>query len=74
MAQLEELTRGAAIRGILPDALVTVDVDPKSASYRQVVNTLHVPNLGDELHHFGWNACSSCLCPNASNTGYSPCR
>ena len=24
-----------------------------------------MPNLGDELHHFGWNACSSCLCPNA---------
>ena len=20
---------------------------------------------GDELHHFGWNACSSMLCPNA---------
>ena len=20
---------------------------------------------GDELHHFGWNACSSCLCPYA---------
>src|ERR1700740_2410516 len=20
---------------------------------------------GYELHHFGWNACSSCLCPNA---------
>ena len=24
-----------------------------------------MPNAGDELHHFGWNACSSCLCPNA---------
>ena len=24
-----------------------------------------MPNTGDELHHFGWNACSSCLCPNA---------
>ena len=24
-----------------------------------------MPNPGDELHHFGWNACSSCLCPNA---------
>ena len=22
-------------------------------------------NAGDELHHFGWNACSSSLCPNA---------
>jgi selenium-binding protein 1 len=24
-----------------------------------------MPNSGDELHHFGWNACSSCLCPFA---------
>ena len=22
-----------------------------------------MPNVGDELHHFGWNACSSALCP-----------
>jgi methanethiol oxidase len=24
-----------------------------------------MPNAGDELHHFGWNACSACLCPHA---------
>ena len=24
-----------------------------------------MPQAGDELHHFGWNACSSCLCPYA---------
>jgi methanethiol oxidase len=24
-----------------------------------------MPNAGDELHHFGWNACSSCLSPYA---------
>ena len=22
-----------------------------------------MPNVGDELHHFGWNACSIALCP-----------
>ena len=22
-----------------------------------------MPGIGDELHHFGWNACSSALCP-----------
>ena len=22
-----------------------------------------MPEIGDELHHFGWNACSSALCP-----------
>jgi selenium-binding protein 1 len=24
-----------------------------------------MPGAGDELHHFGWNACSSCLCPTS---------
>jgi methanethiol oxidase len=48
-----------------PDALLTVDVDPGSATYRQVVGRLEMPNKGDELHHFGWNACSSALCPYA---------
>src|ERR1700756_4724440 len=48
-----------------PDALAIVDVDPASASYSQIVGKVDMPNSGDELHHFGWNACSSCLCPNA---------
>jgi methanethiol oxidase len=48
-----------------PDALAVVDVDPASASYSRIVGTVEMPNLGDELHHFGWNACSSCLCLNA---------
>ncbi len=49
----------------VPDHLAVVDVDPKSSTYGQIVHTLSMPNVGDELHHFGWNACSSCLCPNA---------
>lgn len=48
-----------------PDAIAVVDVDPQSATYTQIVGELAMPNTGDELHHFGWNACSSCLCPNA---------
>src|SRR5262245_51022372 len=42
-----------------PDYLATVDVDPASPTYSQVI---HRTDLGmdDELHHFGWNACSSC--------------
>jgi len=48
-----------------PDALAVVDVDPASSSYAQIVGQVRMPNTGDELHHFGWNACSSCLCPNA---------
>src|SRR5260370_36694979 len=43
-----------------PDYLATLDVDPKSKSYGQVVHRLKMPNRGDELHHFGWNACASC--------------
>jgi len=43
-----------------PDYLATVDVDPTSATYSQVVHRVMMPNVGDELHHFGWNACSSC--------------
>ena len=43
-----------------PDYLATVDVDPRSPTYSQVVHRLPMPSMGDELHHFGWNACSSC--------------
>ena len=48
-----------------PDALCVVDVDPGSPTYSQVVGRVEMPNEGDELHHFGWNACSSALCPYA---------
>ena len=48
-----------------PDSLTVVDVDPNSSSYAQQVGRLGMPNVGDELHHFGWNACSSALCPYA---------
>src|SRR5512134_611489 len=47
------------------DAIAVVDVDPQSQSYSKILGTVTVPNAGDEFHHFGWNACSSCLCPNA---------
>uniref|UniRef100_A0A674JVB6 Methanethiol oxidase n=1 Tax=Terrapene triunguis TaxID=2587831 RepID=A0A674JVB6_9SAUR len=42
-----------------PDYLATVDVDPKSPHYCQVIHRLPMPNLRDELHHSGWNTCSS---------------
>ena len=47
------------------DALCVLDLDPKSETYSQVVGRAGVPNAGDELHHFGWNACSAALCPYA---------
>jgi methanethiol oxidase len=42
-----------------PDALVVVDTDPASARYGQIAGWADLPSSGNELHHFGWNACSS---------------
>ncbi|CAH1248498.1 SELENBP1 [Branchiostoma lanceolatum] len=44
-----------------PDYVANVDVDPKSLTYSKVIHRLEVPNMKDELHHTGWNACSSCF-------------
>jgi methanethiol oxidase len=46
-----------------PDALEVLDTDPSSRTYGQSIGRLEMPEPGDELHHFGWNACSSALCP-----------
>ena len=51
-----------------PDAIAVVDTDPGSPSYASVVGFTELPHVGDELHHFGWNACSSALCPTGSHT------
>lgn len=48
-----------------PDELAVIDVDPASPDYGAIIERVAMPNTGDELHHFGWNACSSHLCPNA---------
>ncbi len=58
LAYVVALYEGTGIRK--PDYLATIDVDPKSKTYSQVVHRLRMPNVGDELHHFGWNACASC--------------
>ncbi|MGH9129919.1 MAG: selenium-binding protein SBP56-related protein [Acidimicrobiales bacterium] len=47
--------------GELPDALCVVDVNESSADFGGVVGWADLPSRGDELHHFGWNACSSAL-------------
>jgi selenium-binding protein 1 len=46
-----------------PDAIAVVDLEPGSATYGKLVGRIDMPGVGDELHHFGWNACSSALCP-----------
>ena len=43
-----------------PDYLCTIDADPNSNTFSQVISRLEMPDIGDELHHMGWNACSSC--------------
>ena len=48
--------------GNKPDALNVIDVGSGER-----VGRLDMPNVGDELHHFGWNACSSALCPWAAH-------
>jgi selenium-binding protein 1 len=47
--------------------VAVVDVDPASPGYSSVVGCTELPNTGDELHHFGWNACSSALCPGGGH-------
>lgn len=50
-----------------PDALNVLDLDPSSPTYARIVGRMEMPYSGDQLHHFGWNACSSALCPYASH-------
>jgi methanethiol oxidase len=46
-----------------PDFLAVVD-----ASDGRIVHETPMPNVGDELHHFGWNRCSSaCHGPDRSH-------
>jgi selenium-binding protein 1 len=47
----------------LPDYLAVVD-----AGTGEVVHETPMPNVGDELHHYGWNRCSSaCHGPDRSH-------
>jgi selenium-binding protein 1 len=45
-----------------PDAINVLDLEAG-----ELVGRFEMPNVGDELHHFGWNACSSALCPWAAH-------
>jgi selenium-binding protein 1 len=42
-----------------PDFLAVVDVNPQSDAYQQITHRTRMPYVGDELHHFGWQTCSS---------------
>ena len=46
-----------------PDFLAVVDAEDG-----RIVHETPMPNVGDELHHFGWNRCSSaCHGPDRSH-------
>lgn len=53
-------SRGKERKSPEPDYLATVDLDPASPTFSKVIHRLPMPTPGDELHHMGWNACSSC--------------
>ena len=59
----EEFLYLACLRDDAPDFLAVVDTENG-----EVVHELPMPNTGDELHHFGWNRCSSaCHGPDRSH-------
>ena len=47
--------------GKAKDAMAVIDTDAASSTYGKVVGLTELPTAGNELHHFGWNACSSAL-------------
>ena len=65
-APREEFLYLACLRGPgsdQPDFLAVVD-----AEEGRIIHELPMPNVGDELHHFGWNRCSSaCHGPDRSH-------
>ena len=61
MLRLHRLHTGTGVDE--PDFLAVVDTEDG-----QIVHELPMPNTGDELHHFGWNRCSSaCHGPDRSH-------
>jgi selenium-binding protein 1 len=54
--------------GKVRDAMTVIDCDPSSSECGKVVGWSELPTAGNELHHFGWNACSSALCHQGHGT------
>ena len=66
----ERLTYVAAFDpvGRVKDAITVLDTDPASPNYGRIVGWSELPTAGNELHHFGWNACSSALSGTTCST------
>ena len=39
-----------------PDFVAVIGADPRRSHFGQIVNRIDMPNVGDELHHFGYSA------------------
>lgn len=52
------------------DYLATIDADPTSPTYSSVIHRVQVNSVDDELHHTGWNACSSCFGDSSKSRNY----
>jgi selenium-binding protein 1 len=38
-----------------PDFIAVIGADPRRSDYGEIVNRIDMPNVGDELHHFGYS-------------------
>jgi selenium-binding protein 1 len=38
-----------------PDFVAVIGADPRRSDFRKIVNRIDMPNVGDELHHFGYS-------------------
>ncbi|GAB0092912.1 Selenium-binding protein [Sergentomyia squamirostris] len=56
------------------DYLATVDIDPESDTYCQVIHRTFTNRPEDEIHHCGWNTCSSCHQPGGVGAKCLPKR
>jgi len=39
-----------------PDFVAVIGADPRRSDFGEIVNRVDMPNVGDELHHFGYSA------------------
>uniref|UniRef100_A0A0N4Z0N1 Methanethiol oxidase n=1 Tax=Parastrongyloides trichosuri TaxID=131310 RepID=A0A0N4Z0N1_PARTI len=52
------------------DIIACVDVDPESKTYSNIISYVKLPNINDEVHHSGWNTCSSCFDDNTQTRSH----
>ena len=53
-----------------PDYLATIDVDPESPTYSQIIHRTPMPNVGDELHTSAGMSVAPAKAIRASRAGF----